>query len=178
MSEILSAYDKMLVLRAASHVKRWHTVTTLRQQDLASHSHGVAMLVWQVNPYASYNSIMAALTHDLPELATGDIPAHVKWADGDISQVLNQIEQRWLNAHGIKHHNNLSDTDRDVLKFCDSFELMLWCLEELRLGNQTIIPIIKRIIIFISERGAPTEIGKDLFEEACRDAFKLIDRYN
>lgn len=65
-------------------VKRWHMIDTTRQQTLAEHSANVAMLALMIArtfPQIFQNSCRIAafaLTHDIPEAFTGDIPTHTK----------------------------------------------------------------------------------------------------
>ena len=66
-------------------VKRWHMIDTTRQQTLAEHSANVAMLAMAIvmtSPMHFFDDPMlvcaAALTHDVPECFTGDIPTHTK----------------------------------------------------------------------------------------------------
>ena len=69
-------------------IKRYHTLETIGEQSVASHSWGVAMILQYLEPNVSKEAILRALTHDVAELFTGDIPAPVKWANPDLVEVL------------------------------------------------------------------------------------------
>jgi 5'-deoxynucleotidase YfbR-like HD superfamily hydrolase len=155
----------------AGHVKRWHTWPTLRVQTVAAHSHAAAMLLWQVYPEASKEMIVAMLAHDLPEISTGDVPAHVKWSNPEISKVLDAMEQSWLDDAGLNYA--LKPLEVNILKFCDSFELMLWSIEELKMGNRYMERVIKAITARL-DGFCPTDMALYLFREARREAEALI----
>ena len=95
----------------ASHVKRWHIVHTLTHQTLAEHNYNVATIALYL-----YNEIPVperhdrdvehllchALTHDVVEIRTGDIPtpgkALIKHFAGD--SIFRVIEQN-VNPHSL-----------------------------------------------------------------------------
>ena len=164
-------YARTIELRMAGHVKRWHTWPTLRPQTVAAHSHAAAMLLWQVYPAATYEMVMAMLAHDLPEISTGDIPAHVKWASPEITSVLDAMEQSWLDENFLNFE--LTPLELSILKFCDSFELMLWSIEELKMGNRYMERVIKAITARL-DGFCPTDMAVWLFREARREAEALI----
>lgn len=164
-------YARTVELRMAGHVKRWHTWPTIRPQTVAQHSHAAAMLLWQVYPDASQEMLMAMLVHDLPEVSTGDVPAHVKWASPEITAVLDAMEQSWLEDNALDFE--LTPLETSILKFCDSFELMLWCIEELKMGNRYMERVIK-VIAARLDGFCPTDTAQKLFLEARREAEALI----
>src|SRR6185312_90882 len=82
-------------LYAAGQVSRWHTKGhTCRPQDVAQHSHGVALLISILHPNPSAKLLIAALHHDLPEVATGDTPRYVKAGNPQLKMILDQEEVR------------------------------------------------------------------------------------
>jgi 5'-deoxynucleotidase YfbR-like HD superfamily hydrolase len=103
-----------------------------REQNLAAHSFGVAMLVQQVFPECRKELLLAVLHHDLPEYVTGDIPAPVKRASPAISVALEDLER---GTAPLYQDFNLLPSEASVLKWADLMELVLWCLEEVMLGN-------------------------------------------
>lgn len=138
-------YDFIARVRLAGDVKRWHTKRTLRSQSLSSHQYGVAMLIQLIDPDCSKALIMSALTHDLPEIDTGDIPAPAKWGNPDLESALIRIEETSTLCFDF----DINDEEVDLLKWADSAELMLWCQEEVNMGNtycvQTVTLILERI---------------------------------
>jgi len=94
------------VMRASS-VKRWHTVSTIRQQTLAEHSFNVCMLAKQmadmIGMPAQRKALLLemALVHDLDEVFTGDIPTPAKEQQ--------PINEDWAGDHFLKHIIKLAD---------------------------------------------------------------------
>lgn len=106
------------VIRAQS-VKRWHMVDTTRSQTLAEHSTNVALLVFLVCRSSPINyfddsrvAAVAALTHDLAEVFTGDVPTHTKgWLMG-----LDELEDKLAAKEfkiAVNHHTQA------LIKLCD-----------------------------------------------------------
>jgi len=128
----MNQLETALLFRDAGAVKRYHTCRMSRQQDLAAHTHGVLMLVLQVYPECSKRLMIAALHHDLPELITGDIPAPAKRNSATLSVHLEEMEK----ATGPLYVDmGLTTFEECVLKWCDTFELVLFCMEEVLMGN-------------------------------------------
>lgn len=80
----LTTYEQL----RACHVKRWHIVQTHRQQTLAEHSFAVAVIAGSLAASMGYKGLLHdrlrlqllqnALSHDLIEVRTGDIPTPFK----------------------------------------------------------------------------------------------------
>lgn len=128
----MSTLQHITMLREASAVKRWHTARTQKNQTLAEHSYGVAVLVQVLDPQCRKEVLLAAMWHDLPEYITGDTPAHAKRRAPQLAVVLEEMERHcgplYLDA-------GLTVYEEHLLKFCDLMELILWSLEEVLMGN-------------------------------------------
>lgn len=139
--------------RLAGGVKRWHVQPTLRQQTVAEHSFGVMMLIRQVvdgNVFSDesiLNMLLAAMHHDLPELMTGDIPADVKRRHPDLDAMLTRIE---MTAEDLYFDTPLTAVERDLVKWADTMELILWCLEEIALGNTNMRRVVTRAVGYLT----------------------------
>jgi 5'-deoxynucleotidase len=80
----LSTYEQL----RACHVRRWHIVQTTREQTLAEHSFAVSVLAgslaakmrWSglLHPDRKLMLLQYALSHDLIEVRTGDLPTPFK----------------------------------------------------------------------------------------------------
>ena len=160
------AYSRVKMLRRAAGTRRWHTYPTQRTQDVGAHSHGVAMLVQEVEPTASKDLLLAALTHDLHEGTHGDIPSTAKWAQPALEAAMDGAETAWNKRQGFNYELNPHEVR--VLKFCDYFELMLWAIEELRLGNQNMHEVVSNIRSVI-DLGQPTPRAAELYKAACHE---------
>lgn len=133
--------------RDAGAVKRYHVKRTHRVQTVAEHTFGMLMLVKQViecetigkwNWFAIYNAI---LHHDLPELMTGDVPAPIKRAHPELGPLMDSIEQ---DLYPLYRDYGLSPDEEAIVKWADRMELVLWCLEEYRMGNMFMMDTIRR----------------------------------
>lgn len=141
--------------RAGSHVTRFHTVRTIRQQTVGEHSHGVALLVIAVYPEASANLLKAALCHDLAEAFTGDTPATAKWASPQLTEALEALERQFIRDYGL--HHELSELEAKVLKWADMAELVLYGMEEYLMGNRYAAEFINNGISYLTSMGEVTE---------------------
>lgn len=130
---ITNELELAVLFRDACAVKRYHTVRTLRQQTVGEHTMGILTLLNQIYPEARKEVLLAVMHHDFPELVTGDIPAPIKRQIPRLALLLNEAEEGTAPLH---QDFDLSAFEEAVVKFCDLMELVLWCLEECRMGNQ------------------------------------------
>ncbi len=132
--------------RDAGAVTRYHTKRTLRQQTVAEHTFGMLLLIKQVAPmYMGYEGLVAVyeavMHHDLPELFTGDVPAPIKRANPELGPLLDSIEQ---DLHPLYQDYQLNQEQITLIKWADRMELVMWCLEEYRMGNTYVKDTIRR----------------------------------
>lgn len=129
--------------RDAGAVRRYHVQRTLRQQTVAEHTFGMLMLIKQVRAGTFISPALydAVLHHDLPELFTGDIPAPIKRAHPDLGPLMDSIEE---GLAPLYIEPDLDAEDTALLKWADRMELVLWCLEEVKMGNRYCIPMVQR----------------------------------
>lgn len=92
------------------------------------------MLVAVGFPDASAALLKAALFHDLPEITTGDVPAVAKWINPELKDILQQIEDRFIEAYELEQP--LTAFELRVLEWCDMMELIMYCMEEVKMGNE------------------------------------------
>lgn len=122
------------VIRAAGNIKRFHTVLTIGEQTIASHSWNVAMIVMTIKPDASTNLLKAALVHDMAEIETGDIPAQVKWSCVRLANAVKDIEEDFEAEHDIIFP--LTEEEALILKIADMMELVQYVHEQWKMGNR------------------------------------------
>lgn len=135
----MKALVKTKLYRDAGAVNRYHAVRTQRTQTIAEHTFGMLMLIKQVTEGQSEHGLQsravlyeAVMHHDLPELMTGDIPAPIKRAHPELGPLLDSIEQCMYPLYQVY---TLTQEEAALLKWADRMELVLWCLEEVRMGN-------------------------------------------
>jgi 5'-deoxynucleotidase YfbR-like HD superfamily hydrolase len=115
-----------------------------------------------VSPAPSPELIKAALNHDVPEIVTGDIPATFKWGNDILVAMLDNVEKAFHKRVGTEW-GELSKEEQHILKWCDTMELVLWCIEEKQMGNSAIGPVLDNGFMYLGRLGHPTERAFNLF---------------
>jgi 5'-deoxynucleotidase YfbR-like HD superfamily hydrolase len=129
-------------LRRSAKTQRFHTETLIRAQSVGEHSYGVAWLCWMLtNGEPSAALLMHAIAHDAAEHCTGDIPAPVKRGSDAVKSHFDSAEQDALKGAGICLPP-LSEHEELVLKLADSLEGLLYTLDEIDMGNKSVIPVM------------------------------------
>jgi 5'-deoxynucleotidase YfbR-like HD superfamily hydrolase len=157
------------ILRGGT-IKRYHTLEIIGEQSVASHSWGVAIIVEYLDPEINKNTVLKALTHDVAELSTGDIPAPVKWEEFELVQALKQIEQKYEQKLGVaKYSRHMSQKEKSLFKQADMFELLFFCVRQRRLGNANMNIVFSNGIEFLA--------NQDLNERGSKLLGKLMKEY-
>ena len=111
-------------------IKRWGIISMTRTQSVAEHSYNVAMMALNI-----YNNsrcldasveriLMLALTHDLPEIHTGDIPMSLK--TDEIKQAVKEYENAaYPQLSAYKYH--CMEIELLVVKIADIMEAITYC---------------------------------------------------
>ena len=137
--------DKLIkTIRSAADIRRYHTSRVIGEQTIGHHSFNVAMLVRVItNNEAGADLIKAALDHDIPELATGDIPAPTKWLSPKIAEALYELDSQFHSAHGnfFTEAHHLTEDEARVLSIADMLELVLFCIEQREMGNTHLLSV-------------------------------------
>lgn len=124
------------------HVPRWTTVPTIRNQNVAEHSHAVAVIcVWLMgvgdNPIVKPEDVLRyALSHDELEASTGDIPSTAK------SRGLVEV-----TVSG----DPVSKTTKDIVKIADFLEAISFLQTEIALGNMLVDEVLTWVIAAATE---------------------------
>lgn len=151
-----------LKLYQAGAVKRWHTKVTIKEQDLAAHQWGVAMILMHIAPNRS-DLLKIALTHDLHESEAGDVPYPFKRKNSEVRNAYAKQEREFSDENGLPELD--CGEDENLLKWCDMFELLLWCSREQLLGNVDIESTLNVATAALLELGAPNDKAAELFKE-------------
>lgn len=151
---------RLAYIEQGGQVKRCHMIPTLKEQNVAAHSFGVAWWVWLLSHdnKPSVNLLMSALAHDLPEGETGDIPAPTKRRLG-IGEVLAEWEAQ-TDASGFIPVFELTECEVRILKLADCLELLQHCIRERTLGNRT----SQLAQMFFNVKTYSAEVTKTMFE--------------
>jgi 5'-deoxynucleotidase YfbR-like HD superfamily hydrolase len=144
----MKALVEATLYRDAGAVERYHVKRIHRHQTIAEHTFGMLMLVKQVTEdqgeygmQARCQIYEAIMHHDLPELMTGDVPAPIKRVHPELGPLMDSIEQ---DLYPLYREYTLTQEEAALLKWADRMELVLWCLEEFRLGNTYMKPTVAR----------------------------------
>jgi len=119
--------DAATLLRA-SHISRWGIVLTAKPQSIAEHMYRVWVLVheWGIAidlPMAEqFISERWAVTHDLPEIRTGDMPTPHKTPE--VKAWLDQLEHDIYPP--LTETHRMSKAAATLCKFCDTAESILF----------------------------------------------------
>lgn len=149
----------------AGAVKRWHTVNTLKEQDLAAHSWGVAMIVSYLG--GSPRAVQAALVHDLHESEFGDFPFQTKRDFREVLEVERTVQAQFANIHDIENEEDLNASERALVKWADLFESWLWARREMKMGNQGMLDVVIRAGDAIV-KNFPNDRARSLYDECER----------
>lgn len=129
----MKALTEATLYRDAADVLRYHTKRVIRQQSIGAHSFNMLMLINMVAPDARKAVFVAVMHHDLPELMTGDIPAPIKKMHDLLGPLMDSIE---AGLAPLFRDCGLTTDEERLVKWADRMELVLWCLEEVRMGNK------------------------------------------
>lgn len=93
-------------------IKRWHMVSTTRQQTLAEHSYGVMLIAVEIAKYSNIDPdqvMKLALFHDIDEVRTGDLSPPAKYfmrqegfEPNDMVASSNDKNPRWDHSYIVK----------------------------------------------------------------------------
>ena len=127
---------KIFNTRMAGRITRLHTKPENGQgQTVAAHTWGVAMILIDLFPDISRDALIFALRHDVPETKTGDIPAILKWANDDMAEILEEMENEFMEKMGWENESSLSMSECLAFQLADRIELLFYCTEALYMGN-------------------------------------------
>lgn len=128
-------HTQVRTLFDGSAVKRFHTIPTVTENTVGQHSHGVAMFCMLLEGgRPSAELLMKALTHDMAEQYTGDVPSPAKRALG-IRKEFGIIEERLLAT--VDFSIDVTRHEELVLKLADCADGMLFCARERMFGNKS-----------------------------------------
>jgi len=117
--------------------RRYHTMEMLDYQRIDAHSFGVAMFTTIIVPVATPDRrallLLAALTHDLGEHKTGDMPAPFKRSIPGLHKTMDAAEGALLDDAGLAVA--LDGKDKRVLTLADCADGFAHCVVERAKGN-------------------------------------------
>ncbi len=145
-------------------VTRFHTHAFLKAETNAEHQYLVTWLCWWIlgRDRCSATLLLAALSHDLPEHETGDMPAPIKRSTHMKSE-MGILEAEVLERSGMPDFSaELSEAELSVLKFADCAAGYLKCAYEAKLGNRHLDKVLGTYYTYLT---ALTDASTDCSEE-------------
>jgi 5'-deoxynucleotidase YfbR-like HD superfamily hydrolase len=129
----------------AGRVQRFHTIPDYggtSRQNLAEHSWGVSIFACEISARTKHSCsgsmLRAALTHDLAEYWSCDMPAHLKWHEPQLANALNKVQERIDIARAFGEHiPSLDEREIRVLWWADRLELYTYSRQRARAGGVT-----------------------------------------
>ncbi len=152
--------DEAMSLRASGHVARWHTLQHVNRQTDAEHSAQALSLLLLLHPDPSVNLIKSLLWHDSAERVCGDMPAPIKRENPELSAHYEAAEMSFFEIHPtvIDAMTKLTEDERLWLKAVDVLELLLYCHDEIAMGNSHFEIIEKRARQYLASAVTPIEV--------------------
>ena len=141
--------QKVRFVERSARTQRYHSQPTLHAQSVGEHTYGVMMLIHlMTGGKASAALLTAALLHDTPECATGDVPGPVKRA-ADVGEAFEALESRVMAYYGIEEPK-LDSAEASILKLADNLEGLSYCAFEARMGNREIQDCYMNYLAYVS----------------------------
>jgi len=151
-------------LRTLQFVPRWAIVRTSRTQSVAEHSYYVALysrwiiravccIKWLADNDVGVDEVLdAALTHDIEESFTSDIPNPIKKYAGLRENVLFKA---WESKTATDRFGDFYKEPREPIKrivmLADIMEACAFLSEELRMGNKEVQEILNTMMEILED---------------------------
>lgn len=109
----------------ASLVRRWHANPDMSgiHDEIGAHSGRMAMMLVLLWPDSSVQAITYALSHDLGEAKTGDIPFEFKDDNPDVAMAESAAGAKHIRDLGFEY--SLTNTEISRVKLCDRLDAYL-----------------------------------------------------
>lgn len=142
-------------IQAGCDVKRFHTLRLLQDETVGEHSFRCALfadyIYTQITGKKSENVLRYMLLHDIPECDMGDVPFNTKDRDDDLSDALYQYEEEWIVNNvpftsyiKLMNESGMSSLESTVCHYVDRYDAVLKLIEEYKLGNSKVVPLIEK----------------------------------
>lgn len=149
-----------------SSVNRFSQYRLLNPESVLEHSGMVAlatlMLLDKLDIDCAHTRLEAlehALCHDVDEILTGDIPMPTKYANFEVTALINAVSE--INAKRIDkkydveflQHRQAQDHVKVIVKFADVLAVFYKCYQEIELfGNKSLISATESLAAAINNR--------------------------
>jgi 5'-deoxynucleotidase YfbR-like HD superfamily hydrolase len=148
--------------RESGAVERCHTTPHHGSYSVGLHCYNVAQILLCLHPRPSVTLLEEALCHDHLERWTGDVPAPAKWRNRFLADAILSAE--YGEAMRVDHVESettgpkLEVYDRNWLSCADSLELLMWCDDQLAMGNRHVEKMRAAAWSYLRTRPLPQEM--------------------
>lgn len=139
--------------RELSFIPRWGILRRVRDQSVAEHSYYVATYVMLLGGRMGLHNdiineaIKLALTHDIEEIITGDIPAPAKkYLDPEGNKVLS-LKSRAYSTLEIRHRGVVNPVSVYLVKLADLMDGLAYLATEIQMGNGSVSVVLQEMRI-------------------------------
>lgn len=146
------------MLSRMKYINRWGLMNNTKYENISEHSQQVAVLAHCLvlihnkrfgGSLDAERTALLAIFHDATEIITGDMPTPIKYANPEIRDIYQQVEDsaadRLLGMLPEDFRDDYrailkpaTDKDRELevfVKAADRFSALIKCIEEMRMGN-------------------------------------------
>lgn len=126
-------------------ILRFNMEYRIKEQSIADHSYHVATMFYiackELNEEISSKDMFLVLNHDFVESITGDLNRRVKERNSATSKAWDVIESEVV-GESLSHLTELQlrtclgQRKLSIMKWCDTMDALLFCIEECRMGNK------------------------------------------
>ena len=134
MSDLTQLFERL----AATHVNRFHSTVTVKENTVGQHTIGMLIMAdWVFEGSPDPRLMQAILYHDLPEIRIGDIPYPVKhYSKQNLRDALKEHEDFVTQDMGLAL--DLPEELKHYLAIFDIFDYLKFILTERQLGNRMV----------------------------------------
>lgn len=123
------------VLRAMD-VERWHTHPAMGRQTVGHHTSRMLMIAFQLVDEPSTHLLYGIISHDAPEVYTGDYPSPVKWGMPEsVARYFAEQDSVALGKLGMAL-NIVEEWEAWVIEYCDIMEALVYSMDQYSNGVQ------------------------------------------
>ena len=147
-------------VRLGGRVERCHTIPHLGSYSNATHSWGVAALIYLLWPEEFATLGPVALFHDVPEALVGDVPSPMLNASSEVKEHFHRVEDLICAELRLPSEHVLGPQAYAKVKAADRLDLLLWCYDQERMGNTEASECRRELEIFLAASGLPHPADK------------------
>ena len=144
-------------------INRCNCLPRLRNNSVKAHSAGVAMAAYLIADYEMKQDnrvcinkeelLVRALVHDLEEAYSGDVPYPFKKVRGVRSALKSAVDpeigkllKNHLDLYAKWRRGKDSSLLGRILAYADMLDLIIYCMEEIELGNRYMIEVAEEAV--------------------------------